>query len=260
MCDRPYEGRTLVVLGSMDEFVALVKLAQGMGAHVIVCDGYANGPAKPIADEAYTIDIRDTNAIAQLCQDHKADAIVTAYSDLLAECQSAIATKAGLRTPLPPERLRFLRDKTLMKQMFSELGIPYPKSVEVHRATAATDLAKVGFPCVIKPTDAYGSHGVYLLDSVDEVMERFDDTASYSDSDVIVAEAYDDGHEFNMMSWIVDGEPHVLSIEDREKSHEIEHVTRPLRGPSEWPPLHAVLLEQGTRRTSLRMRRPHLWL
>ena len=225
MCDRPYEGRTLVVLGSMDEFVALVKLAQGMGAHVIVCDGYANGPAKPIADEAYTIDIRDTNAIAQLCQDHKADAIVTAYSDLLAECQSAIATKAGLRTPLPPERLRFLRDKTLMKQMFSELGIPYPKSVEVHRATAATDLAKVGFPCVIKPTDAYGSHGVYLLDSVDEVMERFDDTAFYSDSDVIVAEAYDDGHEFNMMSWIVDGEPHVLSIEDREKSHEIEHVT-----------------------------------
>ena len=99
MCDRPYEGRTLVVLGSMDEFVALVKLAQGMGAHVIVCDGYANGPAKPIADEAYTIDIRDTNAIAQLCQDHKADAIVTAYSDLLAECADSASSRAPAFSP-----------------------------------------------------------------------------------------------------------------------------------------------------------------
>lgn len=225
MNKRPYEGRTLVVLGSMDEFVALVRMAQDLGAHVIVCDGYADGPAKRIADEAYTMNIRDTDGIAKLCQDHGAEAIVTSFSDLLAECQAAIATRAGLRCPLPPERLRYLRDKTLMKQMFSQLGVPYPKSVEVRRQTAAQDLSEVGFPCVIKPRDAYGSHGVYLLDSVDEVLDRFDETASYSAGDVIVAEQYDDGHEFNMMSWVADGKVHVLSIADREKSHEIEHVT-----------------------------------
>ena len=225
MNSRRYEGRTLVVLGSMDEFVALVRMAQGLGAHVIVCDGYADGPAKRIADEAYTMDIRDAEGIARLCRERGAEAIVTSFSDLLAECQAAIATKAGLRCPLPPERLRYLRDKTLMKQMFSQLGVPYPASVEVHRQTAAQDLAKVGFPCVIKPRDAYGSHGVYLLDSVDEVLERFDETASYSDGDAIVAEQYDDGHEFNMMSWVAAGKVHVLSIADREKSHEIEHVT-----------------------------------
>ena len=35
----------LVVLGSMDEFVELVKLARRQGIYTIVCDGYENGPA-----------------------------------------------------------------------------------------------------------------------------------------------------------------------------------------------------------------------
>ena len=35
----------LVVLGSMDEFVQLVRMAQDRGIYVIVCDGYEEGPA-----------------------------------------------------------------------------------------------------------------------------------------------------------------------------------------------------------------------
>ena len=45
-----------------------------------------------------------------------------------------------------------------------------------------------------------------------------------------MAEEYNDGFEFNMMTWLVDGDPQVLSIADREKSVEIPnaipHVSR----------------------------------
>lgn len=215
----------LVILGSMDEFVSLVCRAQARGIYVIVCDGYADGSAKKIADKSFTIDVRDTEAIVRMCKEERADGIISSFSDLLAECLILIADKAGLKCYLRPQQIKYLRDKTLMKQMFAELDIPYPQSVRVHRETMAEDLKKIGFPCVIKPVNAYGSHGVYLLSDVDEVAEYFDDTALYSDADYILAEEYNDGFEFNMMNWIVDRTVKTLSIADREKSKEILHVT-----------------------------------
>lgn len=215
----------LMVLGSLDEFVQLVCMARSRGIYVIVCDGYADGPAKTWADSAYTIDVRDTHAIAQLCVRERVDAVISSFSDVLAENLAAVAQLAGLPASLTPKRLRYLRDKSLMRGMFDELGIAHPASVEVRRGSEAADLARLSFPIVTKPADAYGSHGVYLLDTPAEVLARFDEVASYSDADFILAEEYDDGYEFNMMCWVVDGEPVVLEIADREKTAEVAYVT-----------------------------------
>ena len=72
-----YEQKShrLVVLGSMDEFVELVKTAQKRGIYVIVCDGYEDGPAKQVANKSYTIDVRDTDKIAAMCKEEGADAV-----------------------------------------------------------------------------------------------------------------------------------------------------------------------------------------
>ena len=215
----------LVVLGSMDEFVGLVRMAQRRGIYVIVCDGYENGPAKRIADKAYTIDVRDTEAVAEMCVREHADGIISSFSDVLAENLVAIAEKAGLPTYLDSDHLRFLRDKMLMKGMFDELGVPYPKSTTVRRESVREDFEGLRFPCVVKPADGYGSHGIHVIDKPEEAIDYFDETSSFSDADYIIAEEYNDGFEFNMMNWIVDGEPVVLEIADREKSHEIAHTT-----------------------------------
>lgn len=220
----------LVVLGSMDEFVELVKAAQRRGIYVIVCDGYENGPAKKVADKSYTIDVRNTDSIAQMCKDEQVDGIIASFSDLLAECLVNIADKAGLPCYSTPDKFATLREKTRMKKMFSELGIPYPVSTEVHRETLIEDVEKIGLPCVVKPVNGYGSRGIYKFDTIEEIESHFDEITSYSDFDYILAEEYNDGFEFNMMTWLVDGKPQVLSIADREKSVEIPnaipHVSR----------------------------------
>ena len=215
----------LLVLGSMDEFVPLVSKAHERGIYVVVCDGYENGPAKQVADARYDVDIRDYDAVADVCRDEHVDGIVTAYSDLLAEGTAEIAERAGLEFYLTSERLSTLRDKTLMKRMFDTLGIPYPTTAVVRRETLEADLSALRFPVVTKPVSAWGSHGVFLLDSAEEVSERFDVVAAYSAEDAILVEEYNDGFEFNMMTWVVDGEPIVLEIADREKSVEVPHVT-----------------------------------
>lgn len=227
---KAYETHRLVILGSMDEFVELVKVAQGRGIYVIVCDGYEGGPAKKLANKSYTIDVRDTDTIAKMCKDEQADGIIASFSDLLAECLVSIADKAGLPCYSTPEKFATLREKTRMKQMFSDLEIPFPSSTILRKETLASDLKKIGLPCVVKPVNGYGSRGIYKFDTLEEIEEHFDEIASYSDFDYILAEEYNDGFEFNMMTWLIDGDPQVLSIADREKSIEIPnaipHVSR----------------------------------
>ena len=222
---QPHDRPSLMILGSMDEFVELVEHARARGVRTVVCDGYPDGPAKRAADVSYDIDIRDARAVADVCRREQVAGIVTAYSDLLAECAAAIAREAELPFYLSPERLATLRDKTLMKRMFDELGVPYPKTALVRRDSLERDLAPLSFPVVTKPRNAWGSHGVFLLDSAGEVFERFDDVAAYSEGDSILVEEYNDGYEFNMMTWVVDGGPVVLEIADREKSRELPNVT-----------------------------------
>lgn len=214
----------------MDEFVELVVKAQEQGIYTIVCDGYHDGPAKQVADASFDIDVRNTDEIAAVCAEQGVDGIIASYSDLLAECLVDIADKAGLDCYAKPDRFRYLREKTLMKQMFAELGIQTAKCAAVHRDSIEEDLAQIGFPCVVKPANGYGSHGIYVLSSADEVRERFDEIASHSTFDYVLAERLYRGFEMNMMNWVVDGEVVPISIADREKSvfepWDIPHVSR----------------------------------
>lgn len=223
-------GHKLMILGSTSEFSPLVKRAQERGISVVCCDGYANGPAKAIADERHDIDIRDHDAIAKLAKSIGVDGIISAFSDNLPEQCAAIAPKAGLSFYLPAERLAILRDKSRMKKMFSELGVQFPKTAVAKRSSISEDIASLEFPVVTKPLNGWGSHGVFVLNSVEEVVERFDDVAKYSGGDAILVEEYNDGFELNTMSWVVDGSPVILEIADREKTADepraIPHVSR----------------------------------
>ena len=217
-------ARRLLILGSAPEFCELVRRARARGIYTVLADGYADGPALLYADASHVVDVRDTQAVARVGRAEGVDAVVSSFSDVLAESFANVAHELGLPSPLSPERLRYLRDKTLMGRMFDELGVPHPATVEVRRDSIAADVAPIGFPLVTKPADGWGSHGVYVIDSPGELEERYDEVARYSTADHILCERYDDGHEFNLMGWVVDGEPVVLEVADREKSSEVAHV------------------------------------
>lgn len=220
----------LLILGSTSEFSPLVNRAHERGIATVACDGYPDGPAKALADERFDVSVYDHDAIAEVCHRTGADGIITAFSDNLAEQASIIAERAGLPFYLPSARLAILRDKTRMKSMFDELGVPYPRTAVVRRQSIREGLSELSFPVVTKPLSGWGSRGVYLLDTPDQVVERFDEVAGYSSVDSIIVEEYNDGYELNMMSWVVDGEPVVLEVADREKTHDvpfaIPHVSR----------------------------------
>lgn len=210
--------KRLLILGSLDEFVKLVQLAKTHGIYTIVCDGYHDSPAKREADMFYDIDVTHTDEIAALCEKEKVNGIITSFSDLLFECMVQIADKAHLKCYLTPDKLCFYRDKTAMKNMFYTLGIPTPKYICLEKDFSDEVLAGFQFPIVTKPVDKYGSRGVFVLDSTQKIRERFDEVCASSDIKKILVEEYHKGHEFNMMTWVMDGKVHTISIADREKT------------------------------------------
>lgn len=210
--------KTLMILGGLEEFVPLVRLAHERGVRTVVADGNTGAPAKKIADCSYDVDIRDTGACAQIARAEHADAITTAYSDLLLECMVKIADAAHLPCHLTPGQLPYYRDKDVINKTLRKLDLPTPGSVVLREDFSDRELSGLHFPMVIKPLDMYGSRGLVIVKSPKEIREQFAFSCSTSKRKEVLAEEYDPDHEFNIQCWVRHGVVHVLGLADREKT------------------------------------------
>ena len=216
----------LLILGTLGEFVQLVKKSKERGHYTIVCDGYPDGPARQYADASYVIPVTDIDAVAELCQKEKVDGIITSFSDLLMECMVKIAEKAGLPCYLKPEQLSWYRDKSACRDVLDKLGLPAPGfrkiSVELLKQGSEEEIqqsiANLQYPLISKPLDKYGSRGIFIIKDQEQLAGSVRKTAEFTDLDEILIEEYNDGFEFNMMTWVSDGAVRVISIADREKT------------------------------------------
>ena len=232
----------VLILGTLGEFTELVKKAKEKGYETVVCDGYADGIARTYADKAYTIPVTDVDAIALMCREEGVDGIITSFSDLLLECMVKIADKAGLPCYLKPEQLSWYRDKSACRDVLDKLGLPAPGfrkiSVELLKQGSEEEIqqsiANLQYPLISKPLDKYGSRGIFIIHHSDEVRKKALQTAEYTDCQEILVEEYNDGYEFNMMTWVMDGKVNVISIADREKT-EMEEGMLPLRTRNVYP-------------------------
>ena len=214
-------SKRLMILGTQMEMCELVRRARERGMETIVCDGYADGPARAFADRDYCIDVRNTDEIADLCRREKEDYIITSFSDIMFECMLRIADKAGLPHYIPASMLDVYRDKAVTKETCRRLGIPVPRFVRLEPDFPDSVAQDLRFPCILKPEDSYGSRGLFVVHSLQEGRERFAQSACFSTGGTALLEEISQGQELNCMAFVVDGKVHMISIADR--------MTGPLR-------------------------------
>ena len=210
--------KKIMILGGLEEFVPLVRLAKERGIRTVVADGNTGAPAKAEADEAFDLDIRDTKALAGLMVREKIDGVTTAYSDLLLECMVLAADKAGIPVHLTPAQLPWYRDKDVTNRTLKKLGIGTPGSVLLKKDFTEEDLAGLSFPMVIKPIDMYGSRGLSVVYDIGGIRRHYDECRKITPAGKVMAEEYDPDHEFNIQCWVRHGSVHVLGVADREKT------------------------------------------
>lgn len=218
----------LLIVGSRNENVDLVKYAQKRGIFTIVCDGFKDGEAKKIADLSYDIPVSDVNTIAKICIDEHVDGIIGSFSDTIFQQITEIAALAHLRWYATPDMLPYYREKHIAKELLTKLGIRVPKNKYLKNNFTKQDLDGFEFPLIIKPVDGHGSKGIYVVHSIDEIKQFYDKVISQGSFPYIMMEEYINSNEHNIMCWVSNGTVYPMGLASRQRNPQTNNTIQVL--------------------------------
>lgn len=218
----------------MLQLPAILK-AKEMGLHVAVVDFNPQAIGIPYADEYYNASTMDEDAVLAAAEVYKPDGIMTLATDMPMRGVAKTSDKLHLHS-INYETAVKATDKYDMIRAFKEHDVPSPWFFVVDtQEELNAHKAEVSFPCIIKPTDNAGSHGVAKVYSFQELQDNYEYAHSCSRHGKVIVEEYLDGPEVSVEVMVVNGVVNILQITDKittEAPHFVEMGhTQPSRLP-----------------------------
>lgn len=220
----------------MLQLPAILK-AKEMGLYVGVADYNPQAVGIQYADEFFNASTMDEDAVLWAAEKFRPDGIMTLATDMPMRGVSKASDKLHLHS-ISYETSFKATDKYEMIKAFKEYGVPSPWyfDVDSYEDLKALD-GKVSFPCIIKPTDNAGSHGVAKVHDFEELLANYEYSHSCSRHGKVIVEEYLDGPEASVEVMVVKGKVNILQITDKITTgapHFVEMGhTQPSRLPSE---------------------------
>ena len=226
----------MIVGASVLQQPAIVK-AKEMGLHVAVVDFNPHAVGVPFADAYYNASTMDEDAVLAAAEDYRPDGIMTLATDMPMRGVSKASDELHLHS-ITYETAVKATDKYDMIKAFKEHGVPSPWYFVVDsKEELKSHEGEISFPCIIKPTDNAGSHGVAKVFSFQELMDNYEYAHSCSRHGKVIVEEYLDGPEVSVEVMVVDGNVNILQITDKittEAPHFVEMGhTQPSRLPKQ---------------------------
>ena len=214
--------KTGLVLGAIAPFCDLIKDMKDLGIAPVVCDYYADAPAKKMGYPSYDVSTTDVKAVLELAKKHQVDGIVSAFSDRNLEVAYQAAEELQLPQLYTPEIINLLTDKLAMKDFFEGMGLPVIRYRILGRDFTENDLNGIEFPVVTKPIDAYGSKGIFVCQNADDIRKMFDKTTAEAVKykDQIIVEEFYPVDEISVTAWVKEGKAYITCIYDVIKNYE----------------------------------------
>lgn len=216
--------KLMIVGASILQLPAIIK-AKEMGLHVAVVDFNPQAIGIQYADQYYNASTMDENAVLAAAEDYMPDGIMTLATDMPMRGVSKASDKLHLHSISYKTALK-ATDKYDMIKAFKEQNVPSPwyfvadclEEIKSHEDD-------VTFPCIIKPTDNAGSHGVAKVYNFQELLDNYEYAHSCSRHGKVIVEEYLDGPEVSVEVMVVDGDVNILQITDKittEAPHFVE--------------------------------------
>lgn len=205
----------LLVIGAGPGQMHVIKAAKKLGYHVTVVSVNGDYPGFKIADEILYEDIFNTDAIIAYAREHGIQGVVSDQSDMAAPLVGKVAEALGLPT-WGYETAQKFTDKVRMRDVFEELGLPVP--AYFHATTleeAQKGIAEIGYPVVIKPTDAFASRGVFKVHNEAELIDFFPRSLDASRSKNIIVEQFLQGEQFFCQGFVQEHKLRLYAFSDR---------------------------------------------
>ena len=227
--------KLMIVGASVLQLPAILK-AKEMGLHVAVVDFNPQAIGIPYADKYYNASTMDEDAVLAAAEDYQPDGIMTLATDMPMRGVAKTSDKLHLHS-INYETAVKATDKYDMIKAFKEHDVPSPwffvvdtlEELKAHEQD-------VTFPCIIKPTDNAGSHGVAKVYSFQELLDNYEYAHFCSRHGKVIIEEYLDGPEVSVEVMVVNGVVNILQITDKittEAPHFVEMGhTQPSRLPA----------------------------
>lgn len=212
--------------------VSFVKEAKALGCEAVVIASSADNPQlygyEGLYDDLLVADIRDAESIYQAIVNSpyhgQFDALIPAT-----DYASAVTAEAGERLGIHGTSFvaaSNARNKDLARQAFLRDNVPSAKFAVVRDSEEAViAAARIGYPVVLKPTNAASSQSVYFVENESVLREAFreiiDFKTTYMDFKVreeYLIEEYLTGPEFSVEIFLSQGEIAFAEITEKHTS------------------------------------------
>lgn len=200
----------LLILGSDFGTISVVKEAHKSGLYVIVADLMEESPSKDEADESWFISTTDIDKLERLCKERGVTAVMFGASDFnISNCR--VLCK---RLALPiycdnDDAWNIAGNKRMFKNICKRVGAPIATDYEIFDDQLESQMNKIIYPVVVKPSDKSGNRGMSFCGSDEEFRKAYNLARSISDQSIIV-ERQLKGEEYNVHYVLADGEARLL--------------------------------------------------
>lgn len=208
--------KRILVFGAGYNQTLLIRACKELGYYTLVTDPNENAPGKDLADHFVVLPPKDFDAHCQVIEENKIQGLVTCQMENPLPLMARLAKKYKLLFP-SVEVIHRARNKYLMKQAFLQAGVPCAQGQIIEKAEELNniDLTKWQFPLIIKPVDSYSSRGVYRVNSLSELRERYEQAVQFSSTGQALVEEFLEGPEVSVEAVTYQGVTHIIQITDK---------------------------------------------
>jgi len=220
-----------MILGAGKNEVPAVMAANKRGIETIVVDMDPAAPALKLASKAIIASTRDADEYVEIARREGIDGAMTVSCESLVRKLAEITNALGL-PGISRQTALIATDKSAMRKVFHEKGIPSPKFIDAKELDEAKKKAgSLRWPLVIKPVDRAGSRGVVKLNDEDELVKYFETVKNISICGKVIIEEYIEGADSTIDAITIDGRTHILGISDKMKMHSPNIIAMDLTFP-----------------------------
>ena len=231
----PASPRLLVIAAGPLQ-VPIIRRAREMGAFVVATDRAADAPGLRAADAGVTVAADDAAGLERVARAFGVTGVVSEQTDAGVLGAATVAARLGL-PGISVEAARAATDKWTMRRVCAAAGIPVPAHHRVRTLQEAERAASaLGFPVVLKPTDAQSSRGVVKLTTAAGLADAWPRCLAESASGTMLVEEMMVGVESSVEAFVGDdGAVQILGICRKDKSAPPASFDLRLTYPGDFP-------------------------
>lgn len=207
--------KAMVIAGGVPQMELLRQLKERK-IETVLLDGNENCLARAIPDKFYKVNIFNIEDVKKIAVDEKVDFIITVCADQVLLVVAEVSEMLGLPCYIGYKQAQDVSDKIRMKKIFKENKIPTTKYLEFE-SLDMNEIAKLNYPLVVKPVDAYSSKGVRKAETEKELIAYYNEAKKISRSGGVIVEEFFEGEEISVDAFVLNGKAHILSITNSEK-------------------------------------------